>query len=181
MQNISLFIGRLNPIHVGHLNTIRFISQETRKHHGKAYIGLTNTVDRDKNPLNFKTKKKYVDIALKQFPNVHVFNTPVYAIYDFVRDFCFQCQEEGGGKITFYAGSDRVDSYRKTFTQLLKKYQSRGECEDVELEVVEAMERGSSESYSSTKMRQHVKDGDLVSFVDHCPFGSEEDNEKYGT
>ena len=30
-------------------------------------------------------------------------------------------------------------------------------------------------------MRQHVMDDDLVSFVDHCPFGSEEDNEKYGT
>ena len=54
MKNISLFIGRFNPVHIGHLNTIKYLSDETKKVHGTAYIGLTNTTDNNKNPLKFK-------------------------------------------------------------------------------------------------------------------------------
>lgn len=181
MGNISLFIGRFNPVHIGHLNTIKFLSEETKKSHGTAYIGLTNTSDNDSNPLNFKQKVKYMKLATERFNNVKVCETPVFTIYEFIRDMCFECQKSGGGTVTFYAGSDRVPSYKNLCANLLKKYQGRGELEDVELKVVEAMERGSFESYSATKMRQHVKDDDLVQFIDHCPFGSEENNEKYGT
>ena len=181
MKNISLFIGRFNPVHIGHLNTIKYLSDQTKKNHGTAYIGMTNSSDKDKNPLKFKQKLKYMKLACRPFKNVVVSEDPVFTIYEYIRDTCFECQKNGGGKVTFYAGSDRVPSYKKLCADMLKKYQGRGELEDVELEVVEAMERGSFESYSSTKMRQHVKDDDLVSFVDHCPFGSEEDNEKYGT
>ena len=53
-KNISLFMGRFNPVHIGHLNTIKFLSEETKKSHGVAYIGLTNTSDNDSNPLKFK-------------------------------------------------------------------------------------------------------------------------------
>ncbi len=142
---------------------------------------MTITSDTDKNPLKFKQKLKYMKLATRGFKNVEVSDEPVFTIYEFIRDKCFECQENGGGKVTFYAGSDRVESYRKLCKDLLKKYQDRGELQDVELEVVEAMERGTFQSYSATKMREHVRDDDLVSFVDHCPFGTEEDNEKYGT
>ena len=142
---------------------------------------MTITSDTDKNPLKFKQKLKYMKLATRDFKNVEVSDEPVFTIYEFIRDKCFECQENGGGKVTFYAGSDRVEQYRKLCKDLLKKYQDRGELQDVELDVVEAMERGTFQSYSATKMREHVRDDDLVSFVDHCPFGTEEDNEKYGT
>lgn len=122
MKNISLFIGRLNPIHIGHLNTIAYIDKETKKKHGIAYIGLTNSHDTDKNPLRFKQKLKYVKLATRNFKSVIVSEEPVFTIYEFIRDKCFECQENGGGTVTFYSGSDRVSSYDKMCKDLIEKY-----------------------------------------------------------
>ena len=180
-SNISIFVGRFNPIHIGHLNTIKFISDETRKKNGTAYIGMSNSHDNDKNPLTFNQKVKYVKLAVRPFKNIEVSEEPAYSIYDYVRDLCYQCHEDGGGEVTLFAGSDRIPQYEKMCGKLLKTAKGEDGMADVKIELVETMERGSFGTYSATQMRQHVKDGDLVSFVDHCPFGSEEDNEKYGT
>ena len=53
-NNILLFVGRFNPIHVGHLNTIRFLNEEAARKHGTAYIGMSNSQDNVRNPLTFK-------------------------------------------------------------------------------------------------------------------------------
>ena len=180
MSNISIFVGRFNPLHRGHLNTIKYLSDESSKHDAEAYIGMTNTSDTTDNPLKFKQKLKYLELALKPFKNVHAYDKPVYTIYEFIRDMCFECEKNNGGVVRFYAGSDRVESYKKLADSLIKKYQGRNELTKVSIEVVEAMVRGSSESYSATKMRQHVKDGDLKEFIAHCPFPTDEENKKYG-
>lgn len=181
MQNFTIFIGRFNPMHIGHLNTVRYLSSQSKKDKAIAYIGLTNTNDDIDNPLTFKEKIKYAKLAVKQFANVKIVDTPVYAIYDFIRDICFECQSKGGGTVKWYAGSDRISSYKKIADGLIKKYNSRNELTDVKLTVVEAAVRGSTETYSATQMRQHVKDNDLDSFIKHCPFGSSSANKKYGT
>lgn len=181
MANISIFIGRFNPIHAGHLNTIKYLSDEAKKNKATAYIGLTNTNDDSDNPLTFKEKLKFAKLAVSPYSNVKISDTPVYAMYDFVRDVCFECEKTGGGIVRWYAGSDRVPNYRKTSDTLLKKYNARKELLNVKIEVVEAAVRGSKTSYSASQMRQHVKDGDLSKFIEHCPFGSPENNKKYGT
>lgn len=91
MQNFTVFIGRFNPMHIGHLNTVKYLSSESKKDKAIAYIGLTNTNDDIDNPLTFKEKIKYAKLAVKQFANVKIVDTPVYAIYDFIRDICFEC------------------------------------------------------------------------------------------
>jgi hypothetical protein len=121
-----------------------------------------------------------MELAVKPFSNVHIYKKPIYTIYEFIRDMCFECEKSGGGKVTLYAGSDRVPSYNKLSQDLIKKYQSRNELLNVSFEVVEAVVRGSKMSYSATKMRQHVKDDNLAEFIKHCPFPTRQENEKYG-
>ena len=149
-NNILLFVGRFNPIHIGHLNTIRFLNEEAKRKHGTAYIGMSNSQDNARNPLTFKQKLKYVELACRPFKNVVVCDEPAYSIYDFIRDMCFDCQNEGGGQVTLYAGSDRIPDYTKTCQKLIDQHKEDGKLKDVSLNVKESMERGSDESYSAT-------------------------------
>ena len=85
-MNICVFVGRFNPIHRGHLNTIRFINQEAIKSEGIAYIATTPTHDNVKNPLTFEQKVKYIKEAIKPFTKVEMYEKPVTKIYDLFRD-----------------------------------------------------------------------------------------------
>jgi len=63
-KKFGIFIGRLQPIHKGHIENIYQIIKE--KIEPIIFIGSTNIID-DKNPLNFTQRKKLVKII---FPDI---------------------------------------------------------------------------------------------------------------
>lgn len=171
--NIVVFYGRFNPPHVGHLGVVRKLAAQAKEEEGEAIISLSGSVDAEKNPLDFETKKKYVKLMCKPY-GVTVAEDPCMKVYDLIRDCAFLSQQRGGGTVTLLAGSDRVPAYQGFARSLLKKYQARGEILDVNVVVKEAMARDSDEAFSASQMRAFIKNGDVNGFIEHAPFDDKE-------
>lgn len=165
-MNINLFIGRLNPPQKAHYEIIEKMSETGNK----SYIGLTGTHDSDKNPLTWDQKFKYVFEMIKDYDNIEIWKEPVIRGYDVIRDCCFESSQTGGGTVTVYCGSDRIDYYSNLSKGLLKKYQTRGEVLDVEIKCEEMLQERGEDTPSATKMRQYAKDNDFDSFLKDSPF-----------
>ena len=176
-MNINIIMGRFNPPHCGHLAAFKILDQITKADtNAKAFIVTSGTQDPEKNPLSFNDKVKYLTYAVAENDlDIDIVDEPVVKIYDLLRDYSFICQKSGGGTVTLFGGGDRIESYQKMADSMIKKYQSRGECLDVSVVVKETMERDADISYSATKMRQHVIDGDVEAFIAHSPFKDDED------
>lgn len=172
-MNIVVTVGKFSPPHTGHLALVEFLSQKAKELNAKAYIAPTESADKQTNPLTFKQKTKYITEMLKSFPNVELWGTITKSPYELIRDLSFDCSKTGGGTVTIFVGSDRLESFTKMAKTTLKKYQDRGECLNVEVNVVEAMNRDNDpKAYSATKMRQHVLDNNFDEFVKHVPFNN---------
>lgn len=175
--NIVVFYGRFNPPHSGHLGVVRKLARLAKEQNAEAYISLSGSEDPEKNPLSFDLKKKYVTLMVKKY-GIKVCQEPCMKIYDLIRDMAFLSQKKGGGTVTLMAGSDRVPAYQGFAKSLLKKYQARGEIMDVNVEVIEAMERDSDEAFSASQMRAFIKNNDLDGFLEHIPFDDKQAGEQ---
>jgi len=174
-MNIVVTVGKFSPPHTGHLALIEFLSEQANKLNAKAYVAPTESNNKEENPLTFKQKVKYMTEMLKPFSNVELWPAMTKSPYELIRDLCFECEKSGGGTVTMFVGSDRVEGFTKMANSTLKRYQDRNECMNVNVEVKEAMDRENDpRAYSATKMRQHVLDNNVEEFIKHVPFDNRE-------
>ena len=149
--------GRFQPPTVGHLSLI----ETMRSLKGDHYLFLSHTQNSKTDPLDFNTKKKFVESC---FPNITIGNQNVKTIIQ-----ALQLVESKGYKNLIYvAGSDRVESFRS----LIEKYNGK-EYNFKTVNVVSAGDRDPDADgvagVSASKLREAVVADDFEYFKKNIP------------
>lgn len=167
-KEATFTFGRFNPPTIGHEKLIDNVKKLSR---GGVYrIYASKSQDAKKNPLDFKTKVKFLR---KMFPK-HARSIMSDADVRNVLDIAVKLYDQGFTKIKMVAGSDRI----KEFDILLNKYngvKSRHGYYNFEgaISVVSAGSRDpdadGAKGMSASKMRDAAAKGDLQTFSDGVP------------
>ena len=163
-KEVTFVFGRFNPPTTGHeklFDTLKKVSK------GGVYrIYASKSVDKQKNPLPFKEKIKFMR---KIFPR-HARNIMADPDVKTVLDIAVKLYDQGFTKVTMVAGSDRI----KEFQILLNKYngaKSRHGFYQFEgdIKVVSAGKRDPDsegvDGMSASKMRMAAEFGEIQAFT----------------
>lgn len=172
-RGITFAWGRMNPPTVGHEKLMDATLKAAKG--GKYVIYITQTQNKKKDPLSYEQKVKY---ARKMFPR-HARNILLDKSIKTIFDALVKFYDEGYGKVTLVAGSDRIPEYQA----LVNKYngvQARHGFYNFQggIKVVSAGERDPDadgvEGMSASKMRAAATSGDIKSFSQGLPNGFRE-------
>ena len=153
--------GRMNPITVGHEKLATAVISQAQKSSGTPYIYLSQSQDKNKNPLSYNDKIKY---AQKAFGKA-VIKSKARTIIEVMVELSGKHKD-----VIVVVGSDRV----KEFDKLLNKYNksSAGYVFD-NITVVSAGQRDPDaegvKGMSGTKMRGFAADNDVKKFATGLP------------
>ena len=158
--------GRFNPPTVGHAKLVDKLTNST----GGGYVPLiymSHSQDAKKNPLDFGTKQKFMNLFFGR--KVAVMNSNARQVFEIVTDLYTQ----GYTKIRMVVGSDRV----KEFTTILNKYNSvkgrHGFYKFDDIQIISAGERDPDSDdvsgMSASKMRFAASENDFESFKTGVP------------
>lgn len=166
-KTVYFTFGRMNPPTIGHEKLIGKLASKAGKNPYRIY--LSQTQDKKKNPLQYKSKIK---LARKMFPK-HARQIMSDASVKTVIDAAVKLFNEGFKNIVMVVGSDRITD----FDILLNKYNGQkarhGFYNFRNINVVSAGERDpdsdSVEGMSASKMRKAASDNDFTSFSQGLP------------
>ena len=158
--------GRFNPPTVGHAKLVDKLTNST----GGGYVPLiymSHSQDAKKNPLDFGTKQKFMNLFFGR--KVAVMNSNARQVFEIVTDLYTQ----GYTKIRMVVGSDRV----KEFNAILNKYNSvkgrHGFYKFDDIQIISAGERDPDSDdvsgMSASKMRLAASENDFESFKTGVP------------
>ena len=111
-KNVTFVFGRFNPPTVGHEKLFDKLKKEAGSDAYRIYSSKSN--DPKKNPLDFKTKIKFLR---RMFPK-HARSIMADSDVRMILDCAVKLYDQGFTKVTMVAGSDRVNE----FSALLNKY-----------------------------------------------------------
>jgi hypothetical protein len=164
-KEITFTFGRMQPPTIGHeklLNAVKRVGTEFR-------IYASQSQDPKKNPLDYKTKIKYLRDIFPQFKKqIQLDNSVKTAL-----DVLFKLYDEGYTKVNFVVGGDRVRAF-----EFLKKYngvKTKGKFYDFPdgIMILSAGERDPDAEgvtgMSASKMRAAAIEGDFKSFKNGIP------------
>jgi nicotinamide mononucleotide adenylyltransferase len=161
-KDVSFVFGRFNPPTIGHAKLFGTLQKVA----GKEYrIYSSKTVDKKKNPLDFKTKVKFLRKMFPKHGRKIMGDKNIRTVFD-VLDTLYK---QGFTQVTMVAGSDRVNE----FNTLLNKYNGKkGKHGFYQFEsgvkVISAGERDpdaeGASGMSASKMREAAADGDIKTF-----------------
>lgn len=159
--------GRMNPPTIGHEKLLDKLSSAAGKNTYRLY--LSQSYDKNKNPLEYKNKVRFVR---KMFPR-HARNVILNTNLRNVMQVASSLYNEGFRKIVMVAGSDRL----REFSVLLDKYNGKkgahGFYNFMDIKVISSGERDPDsegvEGMSASKMRAAAKDSDFTKFSQGLP------------
>ncbi len=156
-KEITMIFGRLNPPTVGHEIMVKFAHNYAKKNKTDLTLFPSQTSGNKKNPLDVKTKVKYLK---KFFPFIPIvtnstLKTPFVIIDNLI-------EVKGYDKINFIVGGDREDE----FTKALKKYFGD------KVNVVNS--GGRSKGISATDLRNAVREDKIDTFRRGVPKSAKE-------
>jgi hypothetical protein len=165
-KKITFAFGRFNPVTIGH----EVLMNKAASVGGKDYrIYISHSQDRKKNPLDFKTKLKYMK---KIFP-AHAGKIQNSKMRTAI-EVAVELHDEGYTDLIMIAGSDRVGEFQK----LLDEYNGvkgkrHGFYKFDSIKVISAGERDpdadGASGMSASKMRAAAQDDDLDKFKQGLP------------
>ena len=153
--------GRMNPITMGHEKLANAVASQAKNSGGVGYIYLSQSQDKNKNPLSYNDKIKY---AQKAFGKI-VIKSKARTIIEVMAELSGKHKD-----VIVVVGSDRV----KEFDRLLNKYnKSSAGYVFNNITVVSAGQRDPDaegvKGMSGTKMRGFAMDNDVKKFATGLP------------
>jgi len=110
-QHAAFCFGRMNPPTVGHGQLINTVAQAAAG--GDYFIFTSQTQDSKKNPLDYATKVKFIKAMFPQQANHVVYDPSLKTIMQ-VAAWLYN---KGYRKVTFVAGSDRLENFKELLTK----------------------------------------------------------------
>ena len=165
-ETVTLNWGRFNPPTIGHE---KLLDVSHSKGSGDHRIYATQTSGDKKNPLEWKTKIKYMRKVFPVHARMILMDKKVKTIFDAL----VIAHNDGYKKLELVVGSDRV----KEFETLVKKYNGKkgkhGLYDFKEITIINAGERDpdaeGADGMSASKMRDAASKNDLVAFTQGLP------------
>jgi hypothetical protein len=154
--------GRFNPITKGHGALIDFVVKSAKG--GEGMIFTSQSQDAKKNPLDYKTKTKYLK---KFFPKATIVkNTSLKTPFDILR----WLSDQGYKDVTMVVGGDRVAEFEKRMRPYVNHKDPKKSYDFDKFEVVNSGAR--VPGVSGTDMRNHVKNDSVDEFKKGLPTGT---------
>ena len=110
-KHASFCCGRMNPPTVGHAEVINTVSKTAQA--GDYYIFVSQTQDSKKNPLSYIQKIQFLRALFPNQASHIVENASLRTIIDVAK----WLNQKGYTSVTFVAGSDRLEDFKKLLTQ----------------------------------------------------------------
>ena len=166
-RTVFFTFGRMNPPTTGHEKLMNTLAKKAGKHSYRVY--LSQSVDKKKNPLDFKYKVKTVRKFFPKHARKVMLDKRVKNIFDAVTEIF----NDGYKNISMVVGSDRV----MEFQTLLKKYNGvkgrHGLYNFSKINVISAGDRDPDaddiSGMSASKMRDLANEGDFTQFSQGLP------------
>jgi len=166
-KTVYFTFGRMNPPTIGHGKLFDTLAQKAGKNPYRIF--LTQSQDKNKNPLQYKQKVKHVRKMFPKHARSVMVNTKVNRPIDAVTVL----YNEGFRNLVMIVGSDQVNA----FDVLLKKYNGKeakhGFYNFNKINVISAGARDPDaegiEGMSASKQRENAKQNDFTAFAQGLP------------
>lgn len=166
-KTVYFTFGRMNPPTIGHGKLIDKLARSAGKNPYRIYLSQTN--DKDRNPLNYMSKIKY---ARKMFPK-YARQIMVNKSVKNVMDIGTALYNDGFKRIVMVVGSDRVAEFEARLNAVNGKKGRHGFFKFQSITIVSAGERDpdaeGTTGMSASKMRKAVSDNDFTTFSQGLP------------
>ena len=165
-ETVTLNWGRFNPPTIGHE---KLLDVSHSKGSGVHRIYATQTSGNKKNPLEWKTKVKYMRKVFPKHARAILMDKKVKTIFDAL----VIAHNDGFKNLELVVGSDRVGEFEKLINTYNGKKGKHGFYDFKEIKIINAGERDpdadGAEGMSASKMRDAASKNDLVAFTQGLP------------
>jgi hypothetical protein len=161
--------GRFNPPTTGHEKLITKVASLARGNDYKIFA--SQSVDAQKNPLEYKTKVKFMRKMFPKYARNIIMETSVKNFLDAT----MYMYKQGYKNLVMVAGDDRVQEFQKLLTKYNGVDSRHGKYEFESIKVVSAGERDPDADdvtgMSASKQRANAKNNDFAKFSQGLPKG----------
>ena len=166
-KTLYFVLGRINPPTAGHEKLLDFLKQKAGKNPFRIY--LTQSEDKEKNPIPFVQKVKFARKGFPQYARQIMMDRKIKTLFDAMTSF----YNEGFRRVVIVAGSDRINEYDITLKKYNGKQGRHGFYNFERITVLSAGKRDPEskgvEGVSGTKLRGFAEEGDFAKFSQYMP------------
>jgi len=172
-KEITITFGRLNPPTVGHGKLLDSVARVASG--GPYRIYVSQSQDSKKNPLDYRTKVKYIRKMFPKHARSVIMDRDMRNIFDIL----VKLYEEGYTQVNMVVGSDRVSEFEK-LTSMYNGQKARHGFYNFQggVNVISAGDRDPDaegvSGMSASKLRQAAKANDFQTFMKGMPSGFSE-------
>jgi len=177
-KTVVFSYGRMNPPTIGHKKLIDAGKMLANSLNADFFVFPTRTQDRERNPLDFNTKLKFLKTF---FPEVRFIETTGQLF-----DALLWLSNQNYTKVNMIVGSDRIEEFDRTIKNYIPAYNpnvEKGKAIDFEtFDTIDAGQRDPDadgvSGASGTKARELANAGHEVDFVNLIAPGEDENMKK---
>ena len=166
-KTVYFTFGRMNPPTIGHEKLLTSLARKAGKNPYRIF--LSPSQDKEKNPIDYKTKVKF---ARKAFPK-HARSIVLSPTARNIMEVASKIYDEGFKNVVMVVGSDRIREFETRLNAVNGKKGRHGFFNFQKISVMRAGERDpdaeGTEGMSASEMRNAVTNKDFTTFSQGLP------------